>query len=160
VCIIFIILSHSTPHFTLHYTYTASRSSWVFKALWAVASPWVDKVTKARIVWGTKTIHEYIDNDQLPKFLGGECKCEGECLQVPFSDGKPPRYALNSNADAKSAATPTEEKKAEAEAPGQEEGGNAEEEGADAKEVQEADSSVEPVELAAQGEPQAEEQQA
>lgn len=60
-----------------------------FKGLWAVVKPWVHPLTRARIKMGTKYLREYIDDDQIPQFLGGSCQCaEGKCLFVPFQDGR------------------------------------------------------------------------
>jgi len=65
------------------------NAPFVVKALWAVMAPWVDPLTKAKFIWGKDKLAEYIEKDQLPKFLGGTCKCrEGKCLKVPFVSGR------------------------------------------------------------------------
>jgi len=73
---------------TLHRMFIVN-APWMVKALWTIMSPWIDPLTKARFIWGKDKLDEYIDKDQLPKFLGGTCKCrDGRCLKVPFVSGK------------------------------------------------------------------------
>jgi len=65
------------------------NSSWVLRALWKIASPWIDPVTKSNIHWGPEALKKFIDEGNLPKFIGGKCKCkDGKCLQVPFEAGE------------------------------------------------------------------------
>lgn len=51
------------------------NTGFTFKALWSMAKPFLDKKTKEKIsILGSdfkKEINEWIDNDQLPDFLGG-----------------------------------------------------------------------------------------
>lgn len=51
------------------------NTGFTFKALWAMAKPFLDKKTKEKItILGSdykKALNEWIDNDQLPEFLGG-----------------------------------------------------------------------------------------
>lgn len=51
------------------------NTGFTFKALWAVAQPFLDKKTKEKIsILGDnykKALNEWIDDDQLPDFLGG-----------------------------------------------------------------------------------------
>jgi len=64
------------------------NSSWVLRALWKIGSPWIDPVTKANIHWGTDALKKFIDEGNIPQFLGGKCKCKGgKCLEVPFEAG-------------------------------------------------------------------------
>jgi hypothetical protein len=66
------------------------NASWLFKTLWAVISPWIDPLTKERIIWDESKMLTHIDADQIPQFLGGKCKCAGgKCLIAPFADGRP-----------------------------------------------------------------------
>jgi len=63
------------------------------KTAWALASPFVDPITKSNIHFGNDKLLQYIDKGQLPKFLGGDCRCkDGNCLIENFvpgpSDGK------------------------------------------------------------------------
>jgi len=65
------------------------NSSWVLRALWKIGSPWIDPVTRSNIHWGTEALHKFIDEGNIPQFLGGKCKCKGgKCLEVPFEAGE------------------------------------------------------------------------
>jgi hypothetical protein len=65
---------------TLHKMYVVN-ASFVCKAIWAIASPWIDATTKSRIKWcSKKELLEDIAADQLPDFLGGT---------VAYSDANP-----------------------------------------------------------------------
>lgn len=54
------------------------NTGFTFKAVWSVAKPFLDKKTKEKIsLLGSdfkKELNEWIDNDQLPDFLGGTCQ--------------------------------------------------------------------------------------
>lgn len=64
------------------------NASWVVKSLWALLSPFIDPITKQNIKWGKESIAEYMDDSQVPRFLGGKCACPAaKCLQVPFVSG-------------------------------------------------------------------------
>ena len=56
----------------------------LFKGVWAMIKGFLDEKTRAKIkILGTDyldTVLEYVDIDNLPKFLGGNCECEGGCL--------------------------------------------------------------------------------
>lgn len=53
------------------------NTGFTFKALWSIAKPFLDKKTKEKIsILGSdykKELNEWIDDDQLPDFLGGTC---------------------------------------------------------------------------------------
>ncbi len=53
------------------------NTGFTFKALWAIVKPFLDKKTKEKIsILGSdfkKELNEWIDDDQLPDFLGGTC---------------------------------------------------------------------------------------
>lgn len=73
---------------TLH-TMVICNAPWLFKAVWAIVSPWIDPITKSKILWGKDNLEKVMDKDQIPAFLKGGCKCaDGKCLQEPFIDGK------------------------------------------------------------------------
>jgi hypothetical protein len=73
---------------TLH-AMVITNSSWIFKALWKICSPWIDPLTKQRIVWGKENLTKYMDKENIPQFLGGSCKCKDKkCLLNPFVSGK------------------------------------------------------------------------
>ncbi len=70
------------------------NASWIFRTLWAIVSPWIHPLTKARITLlgfnkeqNLKAMMEYIDIDQIPEYLGGKNKApmQGICL-YPFKD--------------------------------------------------------------------------
>jgi len=62
-----------------------ANAPWVFKALWTVASPWLDAMTKQRIFFDAEELFKWVDKDQVPQFLKGTCACpKGKCLEVPF----------------------------------------------------------------------------
>lgn len=50
----------------------------LFSGVWAVIKPWLDEKTRNKIVIigsGFKEkLNEFIDDDKLPDFLGGNCK--------------------------------------------------------------------------------------
>lgn len=65
-----------------------TNAGWVVKTLWAVIAPFIDPITKERIKFGEKHLPEIVDIEQIPKFLGGKCKCKnGKCLFEPFVAG-------------------------------------------------------------------------
>jgi len=76
------------------YQMVVTNAGWVVKSLWAVISPWIDPITSQRIKFGQAHLEEFIDIEQIPKFLKGKCKCE-KCLETPFIAGyDPPRPDL------------------------------------------------------------------
>jgi len=78
-----------------HYSETLYRmivcnTPWVFKLVWKLVRPWLHPLTREKILVGSNYLREYIDEDQIPAFLGGKCKCAAQkCLEVPFEDGRP-----------------------------------------------------------------------
>jgi len=52
---------------------------WAFRAIWKVIKPWLHPLTAARIeILGTdylEHLQELIDDDQIPRYLGGTCEC-------------------------------------------------------------------------------------
>jgi len=57
------------------------NSSMTFRGLWAIVSPWIHPLTRARIVMlgydkahNLKQMQEFIDLDQIPEYLGGKNK--------------------------------------------------------------------------------------
>jgi hypothetical protein len=72
------------------YQMVVTNAGWVVKTVWAMVSPFIDPITKERIKFGEKHLPEIIDAEQIPKFLGGKCKCkDGKCLFEPFVAGYP-----------------------------------------------------------------------
>ena len=57
----------------------------IFSAVWAIIKGFLDEKTRSKIIIkGTdylETILEHVDKENLPKFLGGTCECEGGCLK-------------------------------------------------------------------------------
>lgn len=78
------------------YQMVVTNAGWVVKSLWVIISPFIDPITSQRIKFGQSHLGEFIDAEQIPKFLGGKCKCkEGKCLAEPFEAGyDPPRPDL------------------------------------------------------------------
>jgi len=68
-----------------------TNASWIIKTVWALVSPWIDPITKANIKWGSSELEKYIDKDQLPRFLGGTCRCK-ECFVTEFIPGEGARF--------------------------------------------------------------------
>jgi len=65
------------------------NAPWIFKMAWKIVKPWIHPITRERIKMGHEHLLELIDEDQLPRFLGGKCQCVGgKCLEVPFDDGR------------------------------------------------------------------------
>jgi hypothetical protein len=66
------------------------NGGWLLSSLWGQISPWLDPITAKRITIcnGFEGIDTLIDPSQIPRFLGGRCRCEGQCLLVPFVPGR------------------------------------------------------------------------
>jgi hypothetical protein len=66
------------------------NAPWTFSAVWSIIKPWLDEVTVAKInILGGSykdTLLQQIDEENLPKVLGGKCDCPGGCS---LSDGGP-----------------------------------------------------------------------
>lgn len=66
------------------------NAPWTFSAVWSIIKPWLDEVTVAKInILGSSykdTLLQQIDEENLPKVLGGKCDCPGGCS---LSDGGP-----------------------------------------------------------------------
>lgn len=67
-----------------------------FNFLYAIVKGWLDEKTRNKIqVLGAdykEELLKHIDADQLPKFLGGTCECEGGCMHSdkgPWNDYEP-----------------------------------------------------------------------
>ena len=64
------------------------NAPFLFSGVWAIIKPWLDKKTRDKIsIHGSGFLKELlplIDKENLPDFLGGECKCEqcGGCLAM------------------------------------------------------------------------------
>lgn len=60
------------------------NASTVFSFLWSLVRPFIDEKTRNKIhVYRDKyqeQLLEEIDKENLPTFLGGECVCEGGCM--------------------------------------------------------------------------------
>ena len=69
-----------------------SSSHETFKAVWALVAPWLDPHTQTKIqIFGAgleasgaaAALRAEIDDENLPAFLGGACRCPGGCVPVP-----------------------------------------------------------------------------
>lgn len=80
----------------------------LFSGVWAIVKPWLDDKTKAKIkILGSgykKALLEYIDEENLPEFLGGKSKCDLSENIGPWNPdgskiyfGKMKNVALNKN---------------------------------------------------------------
>lgn len=53
----------------------------VFSMVWSVVRPWLDERTRSKIhIYhddGKEAMKEYLNLNELPKHLGGQCECEG-----------------------------------------------------------------------------------
>lgn len=62
------------------------NAGWGFWAAWAVIKPFIDKKTALKInLLGTnyqKELFKQVPAENVPRFLGGECECEGGCLET------------------------------------------------------------------------------
>ncbi|KAI9202559.1 CRAL-TRIO domain-containing protein [Polychytrium aggregatum] len=73
----------------------------LFTSLWLMVKPLLDEVTVKKIsIFGGPSSYlpellKYIDEDQLPAFMGGKCNCPEGCEHSdkgPWSDGSVPGY--------------------------------------------------------------------
>lgn len=59
------------------------NAPWAFKTVWGFVKPWLDEVTVSKIdILSSdyiKTLAQQIPLENLPKFLGGKCECQGGC---------------------------------------------------------------------------------
>ena len=68
---------------------------WIFRAAWAVISPFVDKRVKEKILLlggsGTDTIFKFVDPGQVPAFMGGKMIEDGDefCRKSILPNGDP-----------------------------------------------------------------------
>jgi len=53
------------------------NAPWGFSSIWSIVSAWLDEKTREKIqIKGsdyTKSLLKYVDEDQLPEWLGGKC---------------------------------------------------------------------------------------
>lgn len=63
------------------------NAPFVFRMGWAIVKPMLHPLTRERIKMGNEYLKDVMDEDQIPQFLGGKCKCaNGQCLMVPFEE--------------------------------------------------------------------------
>ena len=57
-----------------------------FRAAWAIIKPFLDRKTVSKFaILGSsyqKELFKHVDPESVPRELGGECECEGGCLNV------------------------------------------------------------------------------
>jgi hypothetical protein len=73
----------------------------LFTAVWSVIKQLLDEVTVNKIhILGSsykKQLLECIDEENIPDFLGGSCKCPGGCVNAdigPWNDGTVEGYPV------------------------------------------------------------------
>jgi hypothetical protein len=54
----------------------------MFNLIWKMVAPFLSPTTqnKIKLLSDPEDIFQYIDKDQLPKFMGGTCECKGGCV--------------------------------------------------------------------------------
>ena len=76
---------------TLHRFFIVN-APFLLKAVWALVAPWLDPHTQTKIqIFGAgleasgaaAALRAEIDDENLPAFLGGACRCPGGCVPVP-----------------------------------------------------------------------------
>jgi hypothetical protein len=85
------------------FTMIIVNAGFIVKSAWALVSPWLDPITKQNIKFGEAELKNNMDPDQIPKYLGGTCRCE-KCLITPFIAGESANKSANNNAALASAA--------------------------------------------------------
>lgn len=72
------------------------NTSFMFSAIWSIVKGFIDEKTRNKISVQKsnylKTLLEYIDDENLPVFLGGKCECkeiEGGCLYSDIGPWNP-----------------------------------------------------------------------
>ena len=69
------------------------NASTMFSVIWALVKPFIDEKTKAKIVVlgddFLEKVLEDVEADNLPKFLGGNCECEGGCINSDIGPWNP-----------------------------------------------------------------------
>ena len=89
------------------------NGGWTLNKLWGWVTPYLDPLTASRIhiCETTEKLNEYVSVENIPRFLGGKCACEGgRCLEVPFKAGGD---APSLDCSPIPAASPQDEKQAE-----------------------------------------------
>lgn len=73
------------------------NAPWVVKALWKMVSPWIDPITREKIIWGADKLKEYLTEENIPAFVkGGKSK-------FTFTTGPPKVEQVNSTTAASTA---------------------------------------------------------
>lgn len=61
------------------------NASWVFRGVWAMIKPFLEMTVSKISIHGSsyqESLFEFVSPDNVPKFLGGNCQCEGGCLET------------------------------------------------------------------------------
>lgn len=91
-------ISTALPNHSQVILYINLSAPMLFTAIWTVIKQLLDEVTVKKIfILGSnykKQLLESIDADQLPDFLGGDCKCVGGCADAGTKYFKRRRWPL------------------------------------------------------------------
>jgi hypothetical protein len=63
---------------------------WMFSLAWKIVKPWLTEQTLAKIIIlgdnYKEELRKVVDPANLPKFLGGDCECQGGCVKIVHPD--------------------------------------------------------------------------
>eukprot|EP00899_Mesostigma_viride_P008693 jgi/Mesvir1/17825/Mv12919-RA.1 len=72
------------------------NAPFTFKGVWSIIRPWLDERTATKIQVfthnGTETLLQYVDANNLPAELGGNCQCPGGCINSDEGPWRDPAY--------------------------------------------------------------------
>jgi len=76
------------------------NAPWVFNMIWKIVKPWLNDQTLSKIkILGSnykEVLLNAIDAENLPKFLGGKCECEGGCVAMKHPDADMTKIEIKS----------------------------------------------------------------
>lgn len=81
------------------YRLVVCNAPWMMKALWKIISPWLDPITREKILFGSDKLVDLVTPENIPKFLGGNCSCD-VCLTGPPNNDAENENGAQPNANA------------------------------------------------------------